>query len=105
MALTITTDNFGEIVMDSDLPVMLDFWAPWCGPCRTLGPVIEKLAEKYEGRALIGKINVDDENELAGEFKVLSIPSVFLLKDGEVVERLVGARSESELAELLERYT
>ena len=104
MALTITTDNFGEVVMDSDLPVMLDFWAPWCGPCRTLGPVMDKLAEKYEGRALVGKVNVDDENELAGEFKVLSIPSVFLLKDGEVVERLVGARSESELTELIDKY-
>ena len=104
MALTITTDNFGEVVMDSDLPVMLDFWAPWCGPCRTLGPVMDKLAEKYEGRALVGKVNVDDENELAGEFKVLSIPSVFLLKDGEVVERLVGTRSESELTELIEKY-
>ena len=104
MALTITTDNFGEVVMDSDLPVMLDFWAPWCGPCRTLGPVMDKLAEKYEGRALVGKVNVDDENELAGEFKVLSIPSVFLLKDGEVVERLVGTRSESELTELIDKY-
>jgi thioredoxin 1 len=105
MALTITTENFGETVMDSDLPVMLDFWAPWCGPCRTLGPVIEKLADKFEGRAIVGKVNVDEETDLAGEFKVLSIPSVFILKDGEVVERLVGARIESELSELLERYT
>ncbi len=104
MALTITTENFGETVMDSRLPVLLDFWAPWCGPCRALGPVIEKLADKYEGRAVIGKVNVDEETDLAGEFKVLSIPSVFILKNGEVVERLVGARPESELSALIERY-
>ncbi|MHB1452825.1 MAG: thioredoxin [Saccharofermentanales bacterium] len=104
MAMTITSDNFTEKVLNSDKPVMLDFWAPWCGPCRMVGPVIDKLAEDFEGRAVVGKINVDEETNLAEQFKVMSIPSLFVISHGEVVERMVGARTASELTKLLEKY-
>ncbi|MHB8964016.1 MAG: thioredoxin [Saccharofermentanales bacterium] len=104
MAITITTDNFTEKVLNSDKPVMLDFWAPWCGPCRMVGPIIDKLAEDFEGRAVVGKINVDEETNLAEQFKVMSIPSLFVIKNGEVVERMVGARSAPELVKLLEKH-
>lgn len=104
MALTITTENFKEKVMDSKIPVLLDFWAPWCGPCRTIGPIIEKLSQDFEGRAVIAKVNVDEENELAGRFKVMSIPSIYLLRNGEVLERVVGLKSEAELKNMIEKY-
>jgi thioredoxin 1 len=104
MAMTITSENFTDKVLNSDKPVMLDFWAPWCGPCRMVGPIIDKLAEEFEGRALVGKVNVDEETDLAEQFKVMSIPSLFVLHNGEVVERLVGARTAPELAKLLEKY-
>jgi thioredoxin 1 len=104
MAMTITSDNFTEKVLNSDKPVMLDFWAPWCGPCRMVGPIIDKIAEDFEGRAVVGKINVDEETNLAEQFKVMSIPSLFVIKNGEVVERMVGARSAPELVKLIEKY-
>lgn len=104
MALTIKSDNFDELVMKSDKPVLLDFWAVWCGPCRMVAPTIDKLAEDYKGRAVIGKINVDEEAELAEQFKVLSIPTIYIMKGGKVAERLVGARPYAELAAALEKH-
>jgi len=104
MAHTITVANFQEKVIKSDKPVLLDFWASWCGPCRMVAPTIDKLAEDFEGRAIIGKVNVDEEQGLAEQFKVMSIPSIFILKGGEVVERMVGARSADELKKLLEKH-
>ncbi|MEA4890871.1 MAG: thioredoxin [Clostridiaceae bacterium] len=103
MALTIKTDNFDELVMKSDKPVLLDFWAVWCGPCRMVAPTIDKLAEDYKGRAVIGKINVDEESELAEQFKVMSIPTIYILKSGQVVEKMVGARPYAELAAALDK--
>lgn len=104
MALTINTDNFDELVMKSDKPVLLDFWAVWCGPCRMVAPTIDKLADDFKDRAVIGKINVDEESALAEQFKVMSIPTLYMLKGGKVVEKLVGARPYAELAATLEKH-
>lgn len=104
MALTIKSDNFDELVMNSDKPVLLDFWAVWCGPCRMVAPTVDKLAEAFKGRAVVGKINVDEESALAEQFKVMSIPTLYILKGGKVVEKLVGARPYDELAAALEKY-
>ena len=104
MALTVTMNNFQKEVVESSKPVLLDFWAAWCGPCRMVAPAIDKLAKDYEGKAVVGKVNVDEEQSLAEQFKVMSIPSLFILKNGEVVEKLVGARSAEELASLLDKH-
>lgn len=104
MALTIKSDNFDELVMKSDKPVLLDFWAVWCGPCRMVAPTIDKLAEDYKDSAVIGKVNVDDEVELAEQFRVMSIPTIYVLKSGKVVERLIGARPYAELAAVIQKY-
>ena len=104
MELTITAANFNEKVIRSDKPVLLDFWASWCGPCRMVAPIVEKLAEDFEGKAVIGKVNVDEEQQLAETFKVMSIPSIFILKNGEVVEKIVGARPAEEFEKLLRKY-
>ena len=104
MSMTIRSENFDEMVMKSSKPVLLDFWAVWCGPCRMVAPTIDKLAEDFQDRAVVGKVNVDEETDLAEQFKVMSIPTIFIMKDGKVVERLIGARPYSELATALERY-
>lgn len=104
MALTITADNFDELVMNSDKPVLLDFWAVWCGPCRMVAPTVERLADEYAGKAVIGKVNVDEESELAEKFKVMSIPTLYILKGGQVVERMIGARPHQELSAALEKH-
>lgn len=90
--ITLTAQNFEQEVLKSDIPVMVDFWAAWCGPCRMIGPVIEKLADEYEGKVKIGKVNVDEEGPLAQQYKVMSIPMVGLFKDGKMAEQIVGAR-------------
>lgn len=87
--------------MKSDIPVMLDFWADWCGPCRMLAPVVEDIAREYEGSVKVGKINVDEESELAAAFRVASIPTVVVIKDGKVVNTSVGYKPKEELAALL----
>ena len=84
-------NNFENEVMKSDMPVLIDFYAEWCGPCRMMAPVVEQFAEEYEGRIKIGKINVDEESELAERFGVQSIPSFIFIKDGKVVDRVTGA--------------
>ena len=99
--LKITAGNFNDEVMGSELPVLLDFWASWCGPCRMLGPVISELAEEYEGKMKVGKVNVDDEPELAGRFGVSSIPTVVLIKDGRVVAASIGYKPKEELVKAL----
>ena len=104
MAITINTENFDEQVMNSSQPVLLDFWAVWCGPCRMVAPTIDKLAEDYAGKAVVGKVNVDEEADLAEQFKVMSIPTIYVLKGGKVVERVIGARSYEELAVLLDKH-
>lgn len=100
--LKITRENFENEVMKSNIPVLIDFWAPWCGPCRMMGPIIEQLAEEYEGKAKVGKVNVDEEGELSQAFGVMSIPTIVLVKDGRVVKQAVGARPKAEVEAMLQ---
>lgn len=99
--LKITRENFENEVMKSNIPVLIDFWAPWCGPCRMMGPIIEQLAEEYEGKAKVGKVNVDEEGELSQAFGVMSIPTIVLVKDGKIVKQAVGARPKAEVEAML----
>lgn len=100
--LKITRENFENEVMKSNIPVLIDFWAPWCGPCRMMGPIIEQLAEEYVGKAKVGKVNVDEEGELSQAFGVMSIPTIVLVKDGKVVKQAVGARPKPEVEAMLQ---
>lgn len=100
--ITLTKDNFAKEVKESQIPVLVDFWAPWCGPCRMLGPVVAEIAEEYAGRVKVGKVNVDDEPELAAAFNVSSIPTVIIVKNGVVTEVSIGYKPKSELVKLIE---
>ena len=95
--ITITKDNFQQEVLQSPIPVVLDFWATWCGPCRMLSPIISEIAEEYAGRVKVGKVNVDDEPYLATQFRVMSIPTLILFKDGQAVNTAMGYRPKAEI--------
>ncbi|MFN4146046.1 MAG: thioredoxin [Runella sp.] len=90
-ALEITDANFDELVTNANKPVLVDFWAEWCGPCRMVGPVVEKVAEAYEGQAVVGKVDVDSNPETAVKFGIRSIPTLLFFKNGQIVDRVVGA--------------
>jgi thioredoxin 1 len=97
----LTAGNFQKQVLASTKPVVVDFWAPWCGPCRTLAPTISQLADQYQGRVVVGKVNVDDEGALAQKYGIEGIPAVFIFKDGKPVQTLVGSREKKEYEAIL----
>ena len=101
MEITVTSQNFETEVKNSPTPVLLDFWAPWCGPCRMVGPIVAQIAEEYAGKIKVGKVNVDEESALADAFRVSSIPTLVVMKNGEIVKQAVGYRSKEQLEELL----
>lgn len=98
--IIITKENFEKEVLKSDIPVLVDFWATWCGPCKMIAPVIEEIAEEYEGKVKVGKVNIDEQMDLALEFKVMSIPTIMLFENGEVKKREVGVMSKAEIEEM-----
>ena len=100
-ALKITKDNFEKEVLQSDKPVLLDFWASWRGPCKMVGPIVEQVAEEAAGLAKVGKINVDEEPELAQQFRVMSIPTLVVMKEGKVVQSTVGVQSKQALLSMI----
>lgn len=102
MALEITDATFEEVVLNSDKPVVVDFWAAWCGPCRMVGPVIEELSNDYDGRAVVGKVDVDDNQEFAAKYGVRNIPTVLVFKNGEVITRQVGVAPKAVYAEAVD---
>lgn len=101
--VNVTSSSFATEVLQSNVPVMVDFWAAWCGPCKMIAPALDELADEFQGKAKIAKVDIDNEQELAGQFNVRSIPTLLLFKNGQVVEQMVGARSKNDLKASLSR--
>ncbi|MDR3256341.1 MAG: thioredoxin [Endomicrobium sp.] len=102
MAVEINESNFSQEVLSSDKPVLVDFWSPWCGPCKMLVPVIEELAAEYEGKAKIGKVNTDENMSLSAKFKITSIPCLILFKNGIVLQKIVGFRPKNDIKNIID---
>ncbi|MBR3361443.1 MAG: thioredoxin [Lachnospiraceae bacterium] len=100
--IVLTNQNFEAEVMQSDVPVLVDFWAVWCGPCKMLAPIVAEIAQEYEGKVKVGKVNVDDEPALAGRFGISSIPTLILFKNGQQAAVSVGVRPKEELVQMLQ---
>ena len=101
--IILTDDNFSKAISDNEL-IVVDFWAPWCGPCRMVGPIIEELAAQYSGKAKFGKMNVDENQTVPSSFGIMSIPTIIVLHKGKLVERMVGAYPKSQIEAILRRY-
>ena len=104
MALEITDSSFQEVVLQSDKPVLVDFWAPWCGPCRMLSPVIEQLHNEFEGKAVVAKVDIDNNQQVALEYGIKSIPTLLIFKNGEVVDKIVGLSPKEVIVEKLSAH-
>ena len=102
--IVVSAENFESEVLQSDVPVFVDFWAPWCGPCKMIGPMIDQLADENDGKAKIGKVNIDEYQQLAVQYNVQSIPTLLIFKGGQVVEQAVGARSKADLQGMLDSH-
>lgn len=103
MAMVFTDQNFDQEVIRSDKVTLVDFWAPWCGPCQMMGPIVEELAKEMEGKAKIGKLNVDENSEVAQKLSIMSIPTIMIFKDGKMVKQFVGVQAKETLKEELEK--
>ncbi|MDC0835280.1 Thioredoxin [Geitlerinema sp. FC II] len=103
-AVEVSDASFKEDVLESDLPVLVDFWAPWCGPCRMVGPVVDEIAQQYEGKVKVVKLNTDDNPEVASKYGIRSIPTLMIFKNGQRVDMVVGAVPKTTLANTLEKY-
>jgi len=103
-ALEITDADFNDLIRDSDEPILIDFWAAWCGPCKIIGPVIDELAEEYDGKAIVGKVNVEANPNLSRHFKIRSIPTLMLINRGELKHRISGMMSKPNMANMLEHF-
>ena len=103
--IALTQDNFNAEVLQSSMPVLVDFWAQWCNPCRALTPILDELADEYDGRVKIGKVNTDDQQSLAVEYGITAIPTLLLFHEGQVVDQVRGLKSKRDLKETLDRVT
>ncbi|MBE9167963.1 thioredoxin [Pleurocapsales cyanobacterium LEGE 06147] len=103
-AATVTDTSFKEEVLDSEIPVLVDFWAPWCGPCRMVAPVVEEIAEQYEGQVKVVKLNTDENPNVASQYGIRSIPTLMIFKGGQRVDMVVGAVPKTTLANTIEKY-
>lgn len=102
--LTLTKGNFKPEVLENSSPTLVDFWAPWCSPCRMIAPIVDEIAVELDGKIKVGKVNVDENREVAHEYGVMSIPTLIIFKGGSAVDRIVGFKSKNELKDLLEKY-
>ncbi|HEY8419464.1 MAG TPA: thioredoxin [Clostridia bacterium] len=100
----LTKDNFYEMLSQTDKPVLVDFWASWCGPCRMLAPVLDEVAKSLEGQAIIAKVNVDEEEELAQSFRIMSIPTMFIIKNNKVVDQMIGYTNKDNIINTLKKH-
>ena len=103
MEYTFTSENFEEEVLKSDVPVLVDMFATWCGPCKMMAPVVAQLAEEYEGSVKVGKLDIDQNVDIVAQYKIMSVPTFLVIKDGEVVKKLIGAVSKEELVEAIDQ--
>ncbi len=101
---TFSTANWEEDVITSTNPVLVDFWAPWCSPCRMVAPIVEELAEEYVGRVVVGKLNVDEHAPIASQFGIMSIPTLGIFKEGKMVDKIIGFRSKADLVKMLDSH-